>query len=127
MKTLLELGRQALIGFGSVDEEGITTCGGTIEEVQEGGSRRLLFVGHIRVPGHRVCPFLEEILCRRLCGAAMDKVNLWMTLGGTTGWVDVVTTEVAAKVQGFLDGEVGEVLAAESWMALALEEMVRTV
>lgn len=40
-------------------------------------------------------------------------MDFGVAFGGAGGLVDVVAAEVAAEVEGFVDGEVGEVLVAE--------------
>lgn len=113
VQTLAELGRQTLVGLGHVDEEGVTTCRGTVQQVQERGAGGLLLVGDIRVPGHGVGVLRQERRAAPVVGAAVNQMHLWETLGGAGGWVDVVTTEVAAEFEGFLDGDAGKVLVAE--------------
>ena len=48
-------------------------------------------------------------------GTAEDEVDFWETFGCTGGLVYVVAAKVAGIVDGFLDGEGGEVLVAEGW------------
>jgi hypothetical protein len=45
--------------------------------------------------------------------AAVDEVDFREALGGTRGRVDVVTAKVAAKLQGFINGETCKVLVTE--------------
>ena len=50
----------------------------------------------------------------------MHKVDFWVALGSTGGLVDVVSAEVAAELEGLVDGEVGEVLVTEGYMSSQL-------
>ena len=50
----------------------------------------------------------------------MHQVDFWVALGGTGGLVDVVSAEVAAELEGLVDGEVGEVLVTEGYMSSQL-------
>jgi hypothetical protein len=66
------------------------------------------------MPRHRVCMFVQECLQKGVVvGAAVDEVDFGKALGGTGGRVDMVTAKVAAKFQGFVDGEACKVLVTE--------------
>ena len=56
---------------------------------------------------------LEELGCELVACAAVDEVDLWVSLWRAGGRMDVVTTEVLAVLEGVGDGELGEVLVAE--------------
>lgn len=113
VKPLAELGRQTLIGQSHVGEDSITTAGWAIQQVEEGSARRLLLEGHIRVPGYRVGAALQEFRTALVVGSAVNKVDLRESLGGTGGLVNVVTPEVAAKLDGLLDRQACKVLVTE--------------
>lgn len=51
VQTLLEQGAEAVVGLHGIDEEGVTTGLGLLEDVQEGSTWRLLLIRDIRVPG----------------------------------------------------------------------------
>lgn len=114
MKSLLELRGQPIICLGQVCEQCVTTARGTVKQVQKGGTGWLALVGDVRMPRHGVCVFVQEGLQKGIvvC-AAMDEVDFREALGGTGGRVDVVTAKVAAKLQGFINGETCKVLVTE--------------
>lgn len=89
MQTLLELWRQSVVGFGLVDETGITACWRAVQKVQECGSWRLLFVGYVTVPGYAVCALLEVIFGSSVCCGSVDQVDFWEALGCARGRVNV--------------------------------------
>jgi hypothetical protein len=89
MQTLLELWRQSVVGFCLVDETSVASCCGTIQEVQECGSWRLLLVGHITVPGYAVCALLKIIFGGCVCCGSVDQVDFWEALWCARGRVNV--------------------------------------
>lgn len=46
----------------------------------------------------------------------MYEVDFRVALGSAGGLVDVVSAEVAAELEGLVDGEVGEVLVTEGYI-----------
>lgn len=52
VETLLEQGRETVVGFDGVGEEGVAAAGWALKEDQEGGSGRLGLVGDIGVMGN---------------------------------------------------------------------------
>lgn len=50
----------------------------------------------------------------------MYEVDFRVALGSAGGLVDVVSAEVAAELEGLVDGEVGEVLVTEGYMSSQL-------
>ena len=115
MQSLLELRRQPVVRLGHVAEQRVTTARGSIEDIQERGARGLLLESHIRVPSDRVGAGGQELGAASVLSTTVHEVDLWVALGGTRGLVDVVTAEVAAKLEGLVDGEMGKVLVAEGW------------
>jgi hypothetical protein len=113
VEALLEGGRKAVVGLDLVDEGGVATGLGGVKDVEEGGSRGLRLVGDVRVPGYAAVAAGEEVVQLALAANAVDKVNLGVAFWGSGGGVDVVAAEVATKVKGILDGEIGKVLVAE--------------
>lgn len=113
MKSFLELGRETLVSDGLVRKQSITSSWRTIQHIQERGTRRLLLVRYVGVPGNGVGALLEVIARSGVIGAAVNEMNFGVSLRCAGCWVDVVATEVGTEVEGFLDGEVGEVLVAE--------------
>lgn len=113
MEAFAEFGAEALVCYCQVGEESVSSGGGAVEEVQKGGSGRLLLVGHVAVPGDGVCSLLEEIGRCGVCRGAVHDVHFGETLGRSGCWVDVTGAEVLGEVEGFLDGQVGEILLAE--------------
>jgi hypothetical protein len=113
MQSLPELRRQPLTCLHHIGEERVAAGRGPVQHVKEGRAGRLLLKGHVGVPGNGVGALLEELGAGAVVGATEDEVDFWEPLGGTGGLVYVVTAEVAGVVDGFLDGEGGEVLVAE--------------
>jgi len=113
MQPLLKLRRQPAISKRHIRKQRVTTARGAIKDVQEGRSWGLLLKGYIRVPGDGVGAGFEELGAVAVVGAAEDEVDFGVALGGAGGLVDVVAAEIAAEVEGFVDGEVSEVLIAE--------------
>lgn len=62
VKTLLEGRRETVVGLGGVDEEGIAARFGLVENVQEGGSRRLGLVRDVGVPSYGRGAVGEELV-----------------------------------------------------------------
>ena len=77
-----EARRQPLISLDHVGEQSITTCGGTVEHVQESRAGGLLLEGDIRVPCNSVGALLQEGLAGTIVSTAEDKVNLREAFGG---------------------------------------------
>lgn len=115
MQPLLELWRQPPIRECHICKQRVTTTRGSVQDVQEGCAGGLLLKGHVGVPGDGVGAGFEELGAVAVVGTAEDEVDFGEAFGGAGGLVDVVAAEVAAKVEGFVDGEVGEVLVAEGW------------
>ena len=53
LESLLELGGKSVVSLGVVGEQSVSSSSGHLENTEESGSRRLLLVGDIRVPGNR--------------------------------------------------------------------------
>lgn len=115
MQSLLELGRQPIVRLGHVPEQRVTTAGGSIQDIQERGARRLLLKSHIRVPNDRVGAGGQEFRATSVLGTTVHEVDFGVALGSAGGLVDVVTAKVAAQLQGLVDGEVSKVLVTEDW------------
>lgn len=113
MQTLLEERAESLVGLDGVDEDGVASSLGLVQNVQKGSSGRLLLVRNVRVPGHRAGSGLEVVQVALVVDATVDEVNLGIVLGRARGWVDVVSSKVAAKLERIGDGEISKVLAAE--------------
>jgi hypothetical protein len=116
VESLLELWRQPLIGLRHVGEEGVATGSGTIKNIEECCSGWLFLKSDVRVPGNCVGALCQEIGASTIVCTPEDQVDFWESLGGTRCLVNVVTTEVASPVNGFLDGEGCEVLIAEGYI-----------
>lgn len=99
VQTLLEERAESLIGLNGVNEDGVAASLGLVQNVQEGGSGRLLLVRNVRVPGHRAGSGLEVVQVALVIDAAVDEVNLGIVFGRARGWVDVVSSKVAAKLE----------------------------
>lgn len=113
MQPLLKLRRQTPIRKRHIRKQRVTTARRAIKDVQEGCAGGLLLKGHVGVPGDGVGAGFEELGAVAVVGAAEDEVDFGVAFGGTGGLVDVVAAEVAAEVEGFVDGEVSEILVAE--------------
>lgn len=57
----------------------------------------------------------QEFRAASVLGTTVHEMDLGVALGGAGGLVDVVTAEVAAELEGLVDGDVGEVLITEDW------------
>lgn len=118
VQSLPEVGRETLVGLHHVAEQGVTACRGAVEYVQEGRAGGLLLEGDVRVPGDGVGALLQERRADVVVCAAEDEVDLRESLWRARGLVDVVSAEVAGVVDGFLDGQGGEVLVSEGWFVM---------
>lgn len=114
MQTFLQGWRQTVVCFDLIHECSVTAHLGSVEDVQEGGARRLLFISHIRVPSHTAVSVGKEGLYLSLMAISMDQVDLRMTLRRPAGWMNVVAAKVSPKVQCILNWKVGKILVAES-------------
>lgn len=113
VETLLEGGREAVVGLDLVDEGGVASSLGGVENVEEGGSRGLRLVGDIRVPGYAAVATGEEVVELAFAADAVDEVDLGVAFWSAGGGVDVMAAKVAAEVESVFDGEIGKVLVAE--------------
>lgn len=113
MQTLPELRRQTLVCLDLIEEQGVASSSGTIQQVQEGCAWGLPLVADIRVPSDGVGVLLKELIGKLVIGAPVDEVDLWESLRCTRSWVDVVTAKVSTKLQSLFDREIGKVLVAE--------------
>lgn len=113
-----EARRQALVCLDHVGEQGVTTCGGAVERIQESCAGGLLLEGDIRVPCNSIGALLQEGITGAVVSTAEDKVNLWEPLGGPRGLVDVVSAKVSGIVDNLLDRAGCEVLVAEGCLDL---------
>ena len=96
LQAFLEFGREAVVGLDLRREEGVTAdLGRLVEDEEEGGGRRLLFVGHVRVPaeaGEAVgAPVVAEAV---VLGVAVDDVELWVARDVARGRMAVDRTKV---------------------------------
>lgn len=119
MQPLLKLRRQPPICKRHIRKQRVTTACRAIKDVQEGCAGGLLLEGHVRVPGDGVGAGFEELGAVAVVGAAENEVDFREAFGGAGGLVDVVAAEVAAEVEGFIDGEMREVLVAEGWLLVS--------
>ena len=110
MQTLPELRRQTLVCLDLIEEQGVASSSGTIQQVQEGCAWGLPLVADIRVPSDGVGVLLKELIGKLVIGAPVDEVDLWESLRCTRSWVDVVTAKVSTKLQSLFDREIGKVL-----------------
>lgn len=113
VQQLLKRRRQSIISLNSIRKEGITASIRVIKDIKKRRSRRLLLIRNIRMPRHRADTRLEELLVRLITRTSMHEMDLGMALWRTRRGVYVMTAEVAAELESFGDGEVGEVLVAE--------------
>lgn len=51
------------------------------------------------MPGHRAGSGLEVVQVALVVNAAVDEMNLWVTLRRARGRVDVVSSKVSAKLE----------------------------
>ena len=82
VQALLELRGETAVGFGHVGEQSVAAGGRSIQQVEKGGASWLLLEGNVRVPGDGVGARFEERHAGLVAGAPVDKVNLWIALGG---------------------------------------------
>ena len=113
MQSLLELRREAIVSLYLARKQSVATLIRCIEDVKERSPRRLVLIRHIRVPGDGINPGLEEVLSAVIVCTAMYEMDLWMALGSSTDGVDVQAAEILSDLEGFVDGEVGEILVTE--------------
>ncbi len=113
VKTLLEERAKTVVSLDSIGEESVASSLRLVEDVEEGGSRRLLLVGHVRVPGDRAEPGLEEIVDALVPRSSVYEMNLGITFGRSRGRVDVMAAEVGTIVEGLLDRQILQVLVTE--------------
>ena len=113
MQPLLELRREAIISFHLTRKQSVATLIRCIEDVEKRRARRLVLIRHIRVPGDSISPGLEEVLSAIIVHAAIYEMDLWMAWGSSTGGVNVQAAEILSDLEGFVDGEIDEVLVAE--------------
>ena len=113
VQPLLELRREAIISLHLARKQSVATLIRCIEDVKKRRARRLVLIRHIRVPGDGINPGLEEVLSAVIVRAAMYEMDLWMAWGSSTGGVDVQAAEILSNLEGFIDGEIGEILVAE--------------
>ena len=65
------------------------------------------------MPRNRIRPFLKEVAGRGVVCSAVHEVDFRVALWRARRGVNMVTPEVAAKIEGVLDGNIGEILVAE--------------
>lgn len=68
------------------------------------------------MPGDGVGAGGQELGAGSIVCAAVHEVDFWVALGSTRGLMDVVSAEVAAELEGLVDGEMGEVLVTEGYI-----------
>lgn len=113
VQPLLECRRKTVVCLGHAGVQRVATGLWTIQDVQERSARRLLLKSHVRMPCDGIRPGRKVVTSNRVFSASVDEVNLGITGWLAAGDVDVVTAKVAAKVQGLLDGNFGEILVPE--------------
>ncbi len=96
VQALLEGGAEAVVGLDGVDEERVAARLGLVQDVQEGGSGRLLLVRHVRVPGHGGGAVGEVAVNRVVAGPAVNDVDLGEAGGRAGSGVDVVALRVVS-------------------------------
>ncbi len=65
------------------------------------------------MPGSGACPCLEVGLEPFILCTTVDEMNLRIALGGSRGGMDVMTSKVAAVLEGIGDGQLSKVLVTE--------------
>lgn len=114
LQTLLELGRKSVVGLGVIREESVSSCSGHLQDTQEGGSRRLLLVGDIRVPGDRRQVGGKVLGVDIVSLLSEDEMHLGVSLGRSRSRVNVLSSKVLGVLEGVLDGQLSEVLVSEN-------------
>lgn len=123
MKPLFDGRRKPIIRLNLIHKNSVSTNLRAIEKVQERGTGRLLLISNIRMP--RDTAVLRREIFIKLPGIIIpvNEMNLGITLGSSTGWVDMVSAKVASKVESLLDGQVCKVLISKGHdLALGDEE-----
>lgn len=117
-----EGGAETLVRFGLVHEEGVTSCLGHVQSIQEGSPWRLLLVSDITVPCNGVCAVVEELSSRLVVRATMNEMDFGEASRSTRSGMNVQTAEVFPELEGFLDWERSEVLVTEGDDLLLCDE-----
>jgi hypothetical protein len=123
MQTLFDRRGKTIIRLNLVHKNSVSTNLRTIEKVQERGTGRLLLISNIRMPRDATILRREIIIILPGVIIPVNKMNLGITLGSSTSRVDMVSSEIATKVEGLLDRQVCEVLISKGDnLALSNEE-----
>lgn len=67
------------------------------------------------MPGYGVCACSQKFGTTPVVCPPVHEVDLRKAFGGSGGLMDMVSAEVATKLQGFLNGKMGKVLVTEGW------------
>ena len=136
VQAFLEGRAQTPIRLGRVGKQRVAARLRLVQHVEKGGSRRLLLVGHVRVPEDGAGTSPQEAVNGLVSGTSVDEVNFGVALRCsfsatcqpavlmdrftrpraavlTRRRVDVVTAKIATKVQRLRDRQVGKVLPTE--------------
>lgn len=115
MQSLLQWLRQTVVRLNLVAEKGVSSNLWLVKDIQERNAGSLLLIGDIGVPRNGAVAISEEgVKFRASLSVAMHDVKLREAFGRARCGVDVVTAEVTAEIEGFLKGEIGEILVTES-------------
>lgn len=93
-----------------IDIDGVSPRLRVVQNIQKCRSGRLLLVCDVTVPGDARCVLEKEIISSGVVRPAVDEMDLRIAFGAAIGRMDVQAAEVSAEIEGFLDGQIGEIL-----------------
>lgn len=114
MQALPKQRTEPIIRLHGIHKQRVAPRLGLVKDIQKRRPRRLLLIRYVRMPRHTARAVRKKLIHAIIPRSAMHQVNLGKPFGRPGGRVDVVSAEIAAKLQGFFNRQVGEILVAES-------------
>ena len=98
MQPLPKFGTQPIIGLNLIRKQCVSSCCRRIEDIEEGSTRWLVLVRHVRMPSDGICPSLEKRHSRVVVRPTMDQVDFRIAIRSATSGMNVQTPKVGAKI-----------------------------
>ena len=113
VQSLFDGRRESPIRLDLVHEHRVSADLGGVQDIEEGGARRLRFVRDVRVPGNRAVPVGEERVQLALAVVPVHQMDLGVPLWLAGSRVDMVAAKVGAELERVRNRQVGEILVAK--------------